>query len=154
MRQPPRSPTAMLPAGWPASVKSAVIHAIALAHYAIVYTRGWAADSVNARVRLRAENQRLRDEVALLREEVRIKDARMARIDPHRRPQYPPTQRMAILELKAARGWSLERTARTMLVTAATIASWMKRLDEDGPDALVQLPRPVNKFPEFARHVV
>ncbi len=92
--------------------------------------------------------------MALLREEVRIKDARMARIDPHRRPQYPPTQRMAILELKAARGWSLERTARTMLVTAATIASWMKRLDEQGPDALVQLPRPVNRFPELTAHLV
>ena len=107
--------------------------------------------SVNARVRLRAENQRLREEVALLREEVRIKDARMARLDPHRRPQYPPTERMAILELKAARHWSLERTARAMLVTAATIASWLKRIDEDGPDALVQLPRPVNKFPELVQ---
>ena len=41
-----------------------------------------------------------------------------------------------------------------MLVTAATVASWLKRIDEDGPDALVQLPRPVNKFPELVRHVV
>ena len=64
----------------------------------------------------------------------------MAAIAPHRRPQYPPTERMAILELKAARGWSLKQTAKAFLVTAATIASWMKRLDEDGPDALVQLP--------------
>ena len=61
---------------------------------------------------------------------------------------------MAILELKAARGWSLEQTAKAFLVTAATIASWMKRLDEDGPDALVQLPQPVNKFPEFVRYIV
>ncbi|MEN6449111.1 MAG: helix-turn-helix domain-containing protein [Thermoguttaceae bacterium] len=59
----------------------------------------------------------------------------MAQIPPHRRPQYPPTERMAILELKAARRWSLEQTARAFLVTAATIASWMKRLDEEGPDA-------------------
>ena len=41
-----------------------------------------------------------------------------------------------------------------MLVTAATVASWLKRIDEDGPDALVQLPSPVNKFPDFVRHVV
>ena len=72
-------------------------------------------------------------------------------VPPHRRPQYPPTERMAILELKAARGWSLEQTAKAFLVTAATIASWMKRLDEDGPDALVQFRQPVNKFPEFVR---
>jgi putative transposase len=30
----------------------------------------------------------------------------------------------------------------------------MKRLDEDGPNALVQLPTPVNKFPDFVRYLV
>ena len=149
--QGPRVP---LPKGWTASVKSAVIHAIALAQYAIVYTRSWAANSVNARVRLAAENSRLNEQVALLREELRIKDVRMGQIPPHRRPQYPPTERMAILELKAARGWSLEQTAKAFLVTAATIASWMKRLDEEGPDALVQLRQPVNRFPEFVCYIV
>ncbi len=147
-------PGILLPHGWTASVKSAVIHTIALARYAITYTRSWAAECPNARVRLRAENDRLKEQVALLREELRIKDVRMAAISPHRRPQYPPTERMAILELKAARGWSLEQTAKAFLVTAATISSWMRRLDEDGPDALVQLPVPVNRFPDFVRHAV
>ena len=90
-------------------------------------------------------------EIALLREENRIKNARMARIDPHRRPQYPPTGRMAILELRAARNWSLQQTADVFLVTAPTISSWMKRVDEQGPAALVQLREPVNKFPQFVR---
>jgi hypothetical protein len=44
---------------------------------------------------------------------------------------------MAILELRAARAWSLQQTADTFLLTPAVIASWMKRVDEDGPDALV-----------------
>jgi transcriptional regulator with XRE-family HTH domain len=78
----------------------------------------------------------------------------MAQISPHRRPYYPPTERMAILELRAARGWSREQTADAFLVTAATISSWIKRVDEDGPDALVQLREPVNKFPEFVRYAV
>jgi len=30
----------------------------------------------------------------------------------------------------------------------------MKRLDEDGPDALVQLREPVNKFPDFVQYIV
>ena len=30
----------------------------------------------------------------------------------------------------------------------------MKRVDEQGPHALVQLREPVNKFPEFVRYVV
>ena len=39
-------------------------------------------------------------------------------------------------------------------MTAATIASWMKRVDEQGADALVQIREPVNKFPHFVRYAV
>ena len=39
-------------------------------------------------------------------------------------------------------------------MTVATIASWLKRLDEEGPAALVQPREPVNKFPEFVRYAV
>ena len=70
----PQPPRIHLPKGWQDCVKSAVVHAIALAHYAIVYARAWAADSINARVRLAAENDRLHEACALLREELRIKD--------------------------------------------------------------------------------
>ena len=112
-----------LPTGWPDSVRSAVIYVICLAHYAIVAARGWAANSINARVRLAAENDRLKQEFQPLREELRIKDARMAKIGPRRRPYYAPTERMAILELKAARAWSLAQTAKAFLVEPATIAS-------------------------------
>lgn len=34
------------------------------------------------------------------------------------------------------------------------VASWLKRVDEQGPDALVQLPVPVNRYPDFVRHAV
>ena len=78
----------------------------------------------------------------------------MARIDPRRRPHYCPTDRMAILELKAARGWSQAGTARALLVQPLTIASWLQRIDEEGPNALVQIRRPVNRFPDFLHHVV
>ena len=73
----PKEPRIPLPKSWQGYVKSAVLHAIALAHYAIVYARAWAADSINARVRLSAENDRLHEECALLREELRIKDTRI-----------------------------------------------------------------------------
>ena len=53
----------------------------------------------------------MRQELALLKEEQRIKDARMAAVRARRRPHYSPTDRMAILELKAARGWSARQTA-------------------------------------------
>ena len=149
--QPPRI---HLPRGWQGCVKSAVLYAIALAHYSIVYARAWAADSVNARVRLTAENDRLHEECALLREELRLKDTRITQIPPQRRPHYGPVDRMAILELRAARGWSLRQTADTFLVTPVTIASWVKRIDDQGANALLQLREPVNKFPDFVRCIV
>ena len=149
-----KTPKIPLPSGWNQKVRSAVLHVRSLAQYTAVYTRSWAADSANQRVRLKADLDRADQENALLGEEMRIKDVRLARIDPHQRPHYPPTERMAILELRAARGWSLEQTARVFHLSAATVASWMKRLDEEGADALVQLREPVNRFPDFVRYVV
>ena len=149
-----KTPKIPLPRGWNQKVRSAVLHVLSLAQYTAVYTRSWAADSANQRVRLKADLDRADQENALLGEEMRIKDARVARMDPHRRPHYPPTERMAILELRVARGWSLEQTARVFHLSAATVASWMKRLDEEGADALVQLREPVNRFPDFVRYVV
>jgi hypothetical protein len=86
----PKEPRIPLPKGWQGCVKTAVLHAIALAHYAIVY----------------------------------------------------------------ARGWSLKQTADTFLVTPATIASWVKRIDDQGANTLLQLREPVNKFPDFVRYIV
>ena len=78
----------------------------------------------------------------------------MTRIPAQRRPHYPPTERLAILELRAARGWSTAETPRRLLVTPRTVSSWMSRLDDEGPDALVRLPEPVNRFPEFVGYIV
>jgi hypothetical protein len=147
-------PSIILPKDWAPSVKSALLRVISLAQLAIAYTRAWAANCPNARIRLKARLDRAQQEIALLREQMRINNVRMELIPPHRRPHYPPQERMAILELKAARGWSLKQTAKAFLVTSATIASWMKRLDEDGPHALVQVPQPVNRFPDFVCYVV
>jgi hypothetical protein len=50
-----------------------------------------------------------------------FKDARMGGIVAHHRPFYRATERLAILELKAARGWSLEQTAKAFFVCPKTI---------------------------------
>ena len=84
----PQPPRLHLPKGWQDCVKSTVLHAIALAHYAIVYAHARTADSINARVRLAAEHDRLHEACALLREELRIKDTRIAQIEPQRRPLW------------------------------------------------------------------
>jgi len=61
---------------------------------------------------------------------------------------------MAILELKAIHGWTVAQAARYFLVESATIASWLKRIDEDEANPLVQLSQPVTRFPDFIRYMV
>ena len=135
-----KQPQIPLPKSWGTHVKSAVLHVIALSQYALTYSRSWAADSTNQRVRLKAENDRLEQELALRQEELRIKDARMGRMAPARRPHYPPTDRMAILELRAARGWSTEQTASAFLVTADTIRSIAARSSPTSSGLAVDQP--------------
>jgi hypothetical protein len=146
---PSSSSSVPLPASWPKHAKTATLHVISLAHFALTQVRGWAANSPIHRVRLAAELDQLNSEVAMLREDIRIKDARMAALVSQRRPHYSPSERMAILQLMAARGWSKAQTGRRFLVTDDTVASWNGRIDEDGPGALVKATVPVNKFPDF-----
>ena len=77
----PESPAVSV---WPKSVRSVVLHVPSMARYAMAAARGWAANSINARVRLAAQNNGLRQEVELLREELRIKDAPGAPLWPQR----------------------------------------------------------------------
>ena len=111
-----------LPKDWPEYVKLAAIHSVALAHRVITYSRSFAINSSIERVRLAGQLDSVQNENALLQEELRIKDARMAALPPRKRPQYAPHERMAILELKAARAWNLAETASTFMVDPETIA--------------------------------
>jgi transposase InsO family protein len=149
-----RDPKIDLPKGWPRLARSAIVHALALAHFVVAHVRGWCADSPLRRVHLTAENERLRSEVAMLQEELRIKDSRLARIPARNRPHYPPAERLAVLALKAARGWNLAQAAERFRVEPATIGSWLERIDEEGQNALVQMPTPVNKYPEYLAGIV
>ncbi len=142
-----------LPPEWPDFVADGFRHAVAAAHYAVVWIESWCVNSPVERVRLRGEVVRLGNEVALLKEELRIKDDRLGRIPPRNRPLYPPPARLAILLLKAARGWSAAQTARRFLLTPPTIADWQRRLERDGEQSLVRLPEVINRFPDCVREL-
>ena len=43
--------------------------------------------------------------------------------------------------------------ARAFLVDPETIAAWLKRINDNGSSALVQLREPVSKFPDFVRYI-
>jgi hypothetical protein len=115
-----------LPKKWPEHVKSAVLHTIALASTVFTATHGWTAKRTDRLVRLQAELEEVESEVALLREELSVKDARFGRVHPHRRPYYHSLERMRILKLKAARGWSTRQAAATFMLNEQTISSWLR----------------------------
>jgi putative transposase len=124
-----------------------------MATIAFTHALARVANNPDAQIRAQVEIDRLQREVDLLLEEARIKDARMEHLPAQRRPHYPPSERLAILELRAARAWSQAETARRLLVTPLTVASWTQRLDDEGPDALVQVAEPANRFPELVGHL-
>ncbi len=139
-----------LPAHWPRHVKSGVLHAVSLASVALTCARGRFAGQSRLLARLDQANT----EIALLREELAIKDGRWERSPTRRRPHYTRRQRMRILQLRAARGWNMEQTAKVFLLDLQTLLSWMRRLDEGGERALVQMVEPVNRYPDFVRNLV
>ncbi len=143
-----------LPRGWTKTVRSSVLHAISIAGIALTRAWGSAATSRNRKTSLLAELDRAKTEIALLNEELTIKNDRLARVPSRRRPHYRPTDRMRILQLKAARGWSTAQTSEAFAVSEDTIATWLRRIDEDCERELVQTVEPVNTYRDFVGDLV
>jgi hypothetical protein len=108
-----------LPRGWTRDVKSALLHAVSVASVALTVARSRAATADRGCQRFQAELDRATTDIAFLKEELDIKDARRSRLRPRRRPHYTPVQRMRIVQLKAARRWNCEQTARAFLVASS-----------------------------------
>ncbi len=137
-----------LPKHWHSLVRSAVLNVVGIVRIAMLAGRETLlqnGDTKDTRI------HQLESEVAMLCEKLRINDSRMRRIPPHRRPQYTGMERMAILQLRAMRGWNKSETSRHFLVSDDTIRQWLRRADDD---ALVQTQSPVNRFPDFVRYAV
>ena len=81
-----------LPRGWTKHVRSALLHSISLATMALTVARGR-----RTQYGIHAELERAINEIALLREELEIKDARWSRLSSRKRPHYTSIQRMRIL---------------------------------------------------------
>ena len=116
----PRPPKIPLPTDWPSHVKKAVLHVIALARVALTAARV-SAKKRGLVARLHAKVEEQAEEISRLEEELRLKDLRMGRLQPRRRPHYRGVERLAILELKAARGWSRSQTAARFQLSPPTI---------------------------------
>ena len=145
-----KPPKLYLPKGWPLIATESILHVIAMARLTILQASAWPSDCEG--LGLRAENARLEMENALLRQEVDIKDARMNRIPPHKRPHYTSSERLSILGIKATRGLSNVKLAKRFNVADATIQNWFRRMREG--DDLVSMPEKVTKYPDYLRFIV
>ncbi|MEM7168059.1 MAG: helix-turn-helix domain-containing protein [Planctomycetota bacterium] len=119
------------PRGWKERVKWLVLNVISLGRVCTSVLEAEDVESTDPQVRGSAEVEALHREIRLLNEELSLKDARLSRVSPRKRQHYSPTERMRILELKAARGWSTAQTAEAFLVTPATVASWQRTSNID-----------------------
>ena len=135
-----------LPRNWHSYVRSAVLNVVGIVRVAMLAGREALIENGAAKD---ARIHQLESEVAVLREELRIVSARMHRVPPHRRPQYSAIERLAILQLRAMRGWNKSETGRHFLVSDDTIRAWVRRADDD---SLVDTHIPVNRFPDFVRY--
>jgi transposase InsO family protein len=131
-----------------------LLHAIGLERLALSEVRAGFENSRDPGARLTARLDRALEEIDLLGEEMRILRARLGCLPARERPYYPPAERFAILTLRGRRGWKAAQTARRFLLTPATIASWMRRLDEQGRDALVKTRVPIHRFDDAVTELV
>ena len=136
-----------LPTEWQGHVRSALVSTAGILHDVLTYVHGWAMTSPLVDVRVRAERQRLEAEVGLLREELRIKDLRVAQLEALVRPHHLPHVRLAILMLQAARAWSAAQTARCFRLSPTTVLLWQRRLRREGDDGLLAPREAVNRYP-------
>jgi len=111
-----------LPKDWTTGVRNAVLNAIGIVRIAMLAGRETLIQVGNVKD---ARIHQLESEFAMTREELRLVGDRVRRIAPHRRPQYKMVERMAILELRAMRGWSKMETARHFFVSDDTIRTWL-----------------------------
>lgn len=74
------------------------------------------ASAASPVLRLMVDRDQALSEVALLRRELDIFRTQREQMPSHRRPDYTPEQRLAILQLRRLRGWSVTQTANHFVI--------------------------------------
>jgi len=88
-------------------------------------------------LRLLVQRDQEATEVDLLRREVEVFRAQRESLPPHRRPDFRPAQRLAILQLRRLRGWSIKRTAEHFVLHRNTIRAWVRAVEGKGRSSLL-----------------
>jgi transposase-like protein len=137
------------PRDWKKHFLEALLQITYLAHTALMRSHAWALNSPVERIRLRGDNLRLTRDNELLREELAIKDARIARMAKGKAEQYTRIERLRILQLREAWSWTAKEAGDRFGVTAETINNW-RNAAREAEQTLLATREPVNKYPDFA----
>jgi transposase InsO family protein len=78
---------------------------------------------------LMAERDHAHSEAELLRWELEVYRAQRAALAPHKRPTYPPEQRLAILQIMRLRGWNAAVTAKRFVLHPNTVRFWIQAVE-------------------------
>lgn len=70
--------------------------------------------------------------------ELAIPRAQRESMPPHQRPDYLPSQRLAILQIMRLRGWSIQKTAGRFVIHPNTLRSWIHAVEGRGNLCLLQ----------------
>ena len=108
--------------------------------------------------RLMARVKELELQLAQARDEADILRARLERLEPRRRRHYSPRQRFLILLFMKTYVMSLKETARRFLVSAQTVARWMKDAslhpERDTVGSLIDPVPPVRRYDDVTRNLI
>jgi transposase-like protein len=105
-------------------------------------------------LRLLVQRDHAFSETDLREREAAILRAQRQGLPPHRRPNYKPAQRLAILQLRRLRGWSIGKTAEHFVVHRNTIRAWIRAAEGKGRPSLLDRAVVWNRIDEAIRWAV
>ena len=115
------------PGTWPRRARFALEAVVTVMTNAYMMARSRAAGSPSKTVRLIAERDDALWRAAIAERKCDILRRRLLNMNPHKRPEYLPGDKLAILEIMWLLGWSMVRTAREFVLHRNTIGSWLRR---------------------------
>ena len=112
------------------------------------------ASAASPILRLVVQRDQAVSEVDLLRRELDVFGAQRESLPPHRRPDYRPEQRLAILQLRRLRGWSIKKTAEHFVLHRNTIRAWIRAAEGKGRPSLLNGAVVWNRIDDAVRWAV
>ena len=96
---------------------------------ALMLARSRIASLPSPVLQMMAERDHAHSDAELLRRELEVFRAQRENMQPHKRPEYPPEQRLAILQIMRLRGWNAVVTAKRFVLHPNTVRAWVQAVE-------------------------